>query len=121
MGILATLLAPTLAQAAGEPFAIDPRSEVEDPHVAVDENGVGHFAWNERVPFVSGSNPGHDILRYCQVPRNGTACAKPAAIEIPEDDFHGPRVLLPGDGRVLIITERCCGGGLGTGTLIQRV
>jgi len=110
IGLLVALFAPAAAHAAGKPFALDARDVAADPHVAVDENGVGHFAWNEERPFVSSENPGDDLLRYCQVPRNGTACTKPATIAIPEDDFEGPRVLLPGDGRVLIITQRCCGG-----------
>lgn len=110
-----------LAAAAGPahaaPFSLATGGDVRDPSVAVDENGVGHFAWSQNVPFVSNENDGPDVVHYCQVPRNGTACVVKRTFTLPNDDFEGPKVLLHPDGRILIVDQRCCGGNPTGGSL----
>ena len=107
------LAVPAGTAAAATPFTLAPGTAVEDPSIAVDESGVGHFAWNQDVPYVSSEQPGYDILHYCQVPRNGTTCTKSKEVTLPHDDFAGPRVLLHPNGAILIVSERCCGAGPG--------
>ena len=102
------LFAPA-ATAHAVPFTIATGADVEDPSVAVDENGIGHFAWTQEVPFVSNANDGPDVVHYCQIPRNGKACTVSRSFTLPNDDFQGPKVLLHPDGRILIVDQRCCG------------
>jgi hypothetical protein len=111
------LTVPTGTAAAATPFTLAGGNAVEDPSIAVDETGVGHFAWNQDVPYVSAESPGHDIVHYCQVPRNGTACTRTKAITLPHDDFAGPRVLLHPNGTILIVSQRCCGSAPGVDSL----
>ena len=111
--MVAALAVPVGTAAAATPFTLAPGQAFEDPSIAVDGTGVGHFAWNQEVPYVSAENPGHDIVRYCQVPRNGKACTKAKAITLPHDDFAGPRVLIDPDGAILLVSQRCCGAGPG--------
>ncbi len=89
----------------GVPFTLDASEAARKPDVAVDESGTGHFVWDEHVNVV-GSD---DVIHYCQVPRGQRSCSHALALPGPEEDFGGPRILLPGDGRVLIVTSRCCG------------
>lgn len=105
LALVLALWAPAAAHAVGQPFAIDAGKDAEDPHVAVDENGVGHFVWNEGPPAAD------DVLRYCRVPRNGKVCTASKQFALPKEDFAGPRVLLSDEGRVLLLSNRCCGRG----------
>jgi hypothetical protein len=117
LAVLAVLAATAGTAAAATPFTLAPGEAVEDPHIAVDETGVGHFVWSQDVPYVSAENPGHDVMHYCQVPRNGTACTKTKAITLPKDDFAGPRVLLHPNGAILLLSQRCCGSSPGVDSL----
>ena len=108
---MATMAALPGTAVAATPFTLAGGTAVEDPSIAVDESGTGHFAWNQDVPYVSSESPGHDIVHYCQVPRGGTSCAKSKTIQLPHDDFAGPRVLLHPNGAILIVSQRCCGAG----------
>ena len=66
--VLAVALALVLpvSASAGQPFALD--SGGQNPHVAVGEDGTGHFVWD---------SAGVDsAVGYCQVPRGGTACTR---------------------------------------------
>src|SRR5688572_21269934 len=101
---MATMAALPGTAVAATPFTLAGGTAVEDPSIAVDESGTGHFAWNQDVPYVSAESPGHDIVHYCQVPRGGTSCAKSKTIQLPHDDFAGPRVLLHPDGAILIVS-----------------
>ena len=64
--VLAFMLALPASASAGQPFTID--SGGQNPHVAVGEDGTGHFVW-ESVGV-------ERAVGYCQVPRGGTACTK---------------------------------------------
>jgi hypothetical protein len=100
-GLLAAGAAPA---SAAKPLTLDGRTQtdlVEDPAVAVDGQGTGHIVWRER-----GANG--DLVHYCQVPRNARACARHLTLAAEHTDFGGPRVLVPGDGRILVVTGRCC-------------
>lgn len=87
---------------AATPFVLDGREEADDPSVAVDGEGAAHFAWRE------GGVAGGNLVHYCKVPRNQRACAIKRTMQAPEIDFGGPKVRLPGDGSVVILTGRCC-------------
>jgi hypothetical protein len=117
LALTAVLLVPAGTAAAATPFTLPGGAGAEKPSIAVDESGVGHFAWNQDVPYVSSENPGHDIVHYCQIPRNGTGCAKTKAITLPHDDFTGPRVLLHPNGTILLVSQRCCGSAPGVDSL----
>ena len=95
------------AHAAGKPFVIDPRANTRDPAVAVDDAGLGHFVW------LSSAQPARgDVNHYCgQVPRNKRACSKPKSHPLvpSEPTAFSPRVLLPGDGKVVVLAYHCCG------------
>jgi hypothetical protein len=101
LAALAVLLAPAGAHAA--PFQLTPTGS--DPDVAVDASGTGHFVWNQ--PSAEGS----DVTVYCQVPRGASTCSRfqnliPAGEKL--FDSAGPRVMLAGDGRIVVVTGRCC-------------
>ena len=83
-----------------------------DPHVAVDDQGIGHVVWNESRAVADGG----DMLQYCQVPRGATGCQHPQTLVPPlgRTDHGGPRVLLgatPMD--VVLLSYRCCGDASG--------
>jgi hypothetical protein len=99
--LLVALIACAPAQA--QPFQLTPTGA--DPDVAVDASGTGHFVWNQ--PSAAGS----DVTVYCQIPRGATTCSRfqnliPAGESL--FDSAGPRVLLGGDGRIVVVTGRCC-------------
>ena len=99
---LAVVLALPVPAGAAEPFELDPDGGA--PHVAVAENGTGHFVWGVSQ---SETASGLEEVRYCQVPRGATACAKTQRFEgVDGPSSEGPRVLLHRDGRVIIIAER---------------
>ena len=76
----------------------------EDPDVAVDEGGTGHFVWKQ-------SSASADIIRYCQVPAGQTVCQSSQDLvpSLPDYNFdmlgRSPRVHLRGD-EVLVTTHR---------------
>jgi hypothetical protein len=81
------------------------------PNVVVDRGGTGHFVWDERA------GDGASVTHYCRVLRTGRGCAagtertfRPTQVTDPANntDFDGPRVLLAPDGRVIVLTYRCC-------------
>lgn len=81
------------------------------PALAVDRGGTGHFVWDQRGPN------GASITHYCRVLRSGRGCAagtertfQPTQATDPTNnvDFQGPRVFLAPDGRVVVLTYRCC-------------
>lgn len=97
--VLVLALALPASASAGQPFTID--SGGQNPHVAVGEDGTGHFVW-ESVGVESA-------VGYCQVPRGGTACTKTQRWPGMEGvNIEGPRVLLHHDGRIIIIAGRGC-------------
>ncbi len=104
-GLLLALLSMG-ATARAAPFTLTTNGSL--PDAAVDAAGTGHFAWTERVP-------GGDVLHYCQVPRGQTVCTAlqsltpPAPDPTENRDAKGPHVFLPGPGRVVLVTHRCCG------------
>lgn len=102
---VAFVLAPP---ASAAPFTLTGAEEARDPSLAVDGGGVGHFAWNHQVAY-TGEGTGHDLVSYCRVPRNGKACAFSRTFQLPHDDHAGPTVLIHPDGRILIVSLRCCG------------
>src|SRR5688572_8076881 len=66
--IAAAALATMLALAAPAPAAtLQLTDQGEDPDVAVDESGTGHFVWKE-------ASESADVIRYCQVPAGQTVC-----------------------------------------------
>ncbi len=97
--VLALALALPASASAGQPFAIDAGGQ--NPHVAVGEDGTGHFVW-ESVGVESA-------VGYCQVPRGGTACTKAQRWPGLEGvNIEGPRVLLHHDGRIIILAGKAC-------------
>lgn len=100
---LALAACATPARAA-KPFVLDSREQARNPAIAVDAAGTAHIVWNE---YRGAGGPG-DLVHYCQVPRNARKCARQVTLAAPVNDVNGPRVLLPGDGRVLVLTSRCC-------------
>jgi hypothetical protein len=96
--VFALLLALALPShaSAGQPFTLD--SGGRYPHVAVGEDGTGHFVWQSA-----------DGIAYCQVPRGGTACTKSRRwTGVSGPGIEGPRVLLHRDGRIIVIAEQVC-------------
>jgi hypothetical protein len=104
-GLAALIAAPSTAVAA-KPFVLDGTEPARLPDVAVDAAGTGHFVWNDYRGIVNA-----DVLRYCQVPRNGRQCTKSRSFTLPNTDFAGPRILVHPDGRLIIYSLRCCGAG----------
>ena len=105
---LLALAAATPAQAAHS-FVLT-RSGSK-PAVAVDGGGTGHFVWDQRGPN------GASVTHYCRVVRTGRGCAagtertfQPTQVSDPANDvdFPGPRVFIAPDGRVIVLTYRCC-------------
>ena len=99
--IFAALAALALAPAANAAtFDLGPG---ENPDLAVDEGGTGHFVWNNPV------TGGDDVVTYCQVPRGSRACALTRTFT-PTGEAIGRStyVFLPGPNRVVIFASRCC-------------
>ena len=99
---LAVALALPAAAGAAEPFVLDPGGM--KPHVAVAENGTGHFVWAVRL-----------AERRLTATRSATAGCRAARLPAPRPTVlkgsaaartTGPRVLLHRDGRVIIIGEQ---------------
>ena len=102
--LAAAFLLALAAPAAAAPFQLTTTGG--DPDVAVDGSGIAHVAWNQ--PSAEGS----DVTVYCQLPRGATTCARfqnliPAGEKL--FDSAGPRVTLAPDGRIVVLTGRCCG------------
>jgi hypothetical protein len=109
LSLLALLvLAP--AAHAGKPVTLS--ASGEDPDVAVDAAGRGHFAWSSTDGEVTTTH-------YCRVARGGRGCAAgtertflPGGAPPPQtggnEDFDGPRVFVSG-ATVYVVTTRCCG------------
>ena len=96
---VALALALPASASAGQPFTLDTGGK--SPHVAVSEDGTGHFVWESRS--------GPSAVGYCQVPRGGRSCTKTrrwAGLE--GVNVEGPRVLLHPDGRIVIVAGRGC-------------
>jgi hypothetical protein len=87
----------------------------EDPDVAVDAAGTGHFVWSRTIGDVT-------TTQYCRIKRRKHACAPGSRHQFhpgPRNppggnrDFDGPRIFLNGQ-TVVVVTHRCCGAGVGT-------
>jgi hypothetical protein len=121
-GVLARLLAlAALALLAACPaaLAVPPQLTLsgngEDPHLAVDAEGTGHFVWTEPGPGIN-----HTVTRYCHVLAGTNECEPgsdegldpstkdPADTNRNNTDFGGPKVFVSGS-TVFIATHRCCG------------
>ena len=102
--VTASLLAPAFSAAAGKPITLDSSPGAGKPTVVVDSKGTAHFAWN-----LNGAGTATDELRYCQIPRGKRSCKPIVAIRPPvAKTFAPPRILLPENGHVLLLTYRCC-------------
>src|SRR5262245_45219154 len=105
VALVALALAVGAAPAdAAKPFVLDGSEQARNPAIAVDAAGTAHIVWNE----YRGAAAASDLVHYCQVPRGARTCARQVTLAAPAFDVNGPRVLLPGDGRVLVLTSRCC-------------
>jgi hypothetical protein len=96
-----------------KPFTLDASPGAAKPTIAVDATGTAHIAWNLNGPAI-----GDDAIVYCQVPRGARSCAKKLTLAAPLESTSPPQVLLPGDGRVLIVSSRCCVGAAGYPTYL---
>jgi hypothetical protein len=96
-----------------KPFVLDAGSGAAKPTIAVDAAGTAHIAWN-----LNGPGIGDDSIVYCQVLRNARACAKKLTLAAPLESVNPPQVLLAPDGRILIVTSRCCVGAAGYPTYL---
>lgn len=101
--LLAALLFATPASARS--FTVSAAGN--SPSVAVDGGGTTHIVW-DTVDDATKTSTTH----YCKVLRSGKACAagteRTFAPAMGDRDFAGPRVYLPGGGRVVVVTSRCC-------------
>ena len=108
---LAAILALAVATPAhaAHSFVLTPSGA--KPDVAVDRGGTGHFVWDERA------GDGGSVTHYCRVVRSGRGCAagtertfRPVQVTDAANntDFDGPRVFVAPDGRVIVLTYRCC-------------
>ena len=106
--LVVTVLTATVAAAiaASAPAAVPvPVGTGAPQDVAVDAAGTAHVVWNVDTPAVA--------TVYCQVVRGtvgpASGCRNPAAFPAAAGTSIGdPLVLLPGDGRVLVLRNRCC-------------
>ena len=97
------------ALAAPGPFTLSTNGSL--PNVAVDDKGTAHIVWVEG--HIDPDGLANDVLRYCQIPSGGTACAVTASLTPPRgssasSDSNGPKVLLGPAGQVVLLTHRCC-------------
>ena len=112
MLVLLALALPGTAHGA-KPFTLDPSPGAAKPTIAVDASGTAHIAWNLNNPGVAD-----DTIVYCQVPRGKRACAGRQTLAAPLDATSPPYVLLTGEGKVLIVSSRCCTGVSGYPTYL---
>ncbi len=103
VGLLLALGLATPAGAAprraGRNFTLPGSKGAEIPDVAVGEDGTGHLVWND----------GSAGIHYCRIPRGARRCSPLLSLEVPGggvSEFGGPKVLVAGDGRVLIFELR---------------
>jgi hypothetical protein len=109
--VLTPLLALAIAAPAQAAHSFVLTRSGAKPAVAVDRGGTGHFVWDQHGPN------GASITHYCRVLRTGRGCLagsertfQPTQVTDPANnvDFPGPRVFLAPDGRVIVLTYRCC-------------
>lgn len=118
---LMLLAGPVQAFGAGpkdlgvKPFLLTNDAGAEKPNVAVDDMGVGHFAWNVDAPY-----PASDPLVYCRVPRGATACQSTQTFNLPLEAFGETQVLTPAPGQVIILTFRGYGTGEGLYAIVSE-
>jgi hypothetical protein len=74
----------------------------QNPRVAIDAGGSGHFTWTQIQPA------GGDIFHYCRVPRGGGSCVARTTRNNTEQNLSGGYAFLPGGPRVLLLEARCC-------------
>jgi hypothetical protein len=119
--ILLALLGAAPAVAAeppslpAKPFLLTDDPRAEKPSVAVDDMGVGHFAWNVGAPY-----PEDDPVAYCRVPRGATACQAPQTFALPLEAFGEVQVLTPALGEVIILAFRGYGPGQGLYAIVSQ-
>jgi hypothetical protein len=99
------------APAAARSFTVSTAGN--KPDVAVDGGGTAHVVWD--TVDAGGTSTTH----YCRVLHSASGCAagseKTFAPRPGDRDFAGPRVFLPGGGRVVVVTSRCCSSDPGPG------
>jgi hypothetical protein len=109
--VLTPLLALAIAAPAQAAHSFVLTRTGEKPALAVDRGGTGHFVWDQR------DANGASVTHYCRVLRSGRGCLagsertfQPTQTTDPTNnvDFQGPRVFLAPDGRVIVLTYRCC-------------
>ena len=84
---------------------LDDRQIANEPAVAVDSAGTAHIVWDEDHSIDEG-----DLVHYCQVPRNASACSVKHVLHAPLNQANTD-VLLPGGDTVLVLSTRCCTSG----------
>ena len=99
---LALFLLGTASAGAATPFTV---GSGETPDIAVDPSGKAHLAFLDK-------SPDPQVARYCQLSRNGIACAAAKSFEEgdPSSVFGRAHVFLPGANQVVVAYNRCCGG-----------
>ena len=108
---VAAIAALAVASPAGAAHSFVLTPSGAKPDVAVDRGGTAHFVWDERA------GDGGSVTHYCRVVRSGRGCAagtersfRPTQVTDAANntDFNGPRVFVAPDGRVIVLTYRCC-------------
>jgi hypothetical protein len=102
-------IAGIVERSAATPFRIT--SSGSHPWLTVSDNGTGHVVWNQSQ---SGQN---DSTHYCQIGRGQTACSRTqtfSPLGAGPYDFSGPKIVLTDQGDLVLLTNRCCSGNVGT-------
>jgi hypothetical protein len=85
---------------AGAAFPLTAGTDADNPDVAVDAEGNGHFAW------VEGG-----VAKYCRVLPGETTCDVTQTLALPANNGMVARkafVELPSSGRVVVLVYGCC-------------
>ncbi len=99
---LVLLLAGPVPDSDGAVFDLSDETRVRDPAIAVDESGTAHIVWNVSI---IGSD---DDMVYCRLPRGATSCERIQRIDLPGEDFSGPKVVITRNDEIVLVSPRCC-------------
>ena len=98
--------APSLA---ANPVVVGQAPSGGTPDIAVDPVGRAHIVWNDTTL------PAPDVVKYCQLPRGGSACGNAETFtSSPNGIFGRPHVFSYPTTNVSVFYQRCCGPNEGT-------
>lgn len=103
LGLALLALSAGPAAAAAPPITLDSSPQALKPELAIDPAGTAHIVWVRRGPTAHD-----DKVIYCKLPRGARKCVVRHELSAPLDSNGPAYPRFHEDGRLLIISARCC-------------